>query len=102
MKEPEIAITENGGGATFPVRLHPRAGREGIIGVANGRLKIEVAAAPVRDQANRALVRLLRKELGVPQSAVAIVRGAASRDKLVRVEGMTAEGLGEILRGKIH
>jgi uncharacterized protein len=101
MKKAEIEISENDGGLTFPVRLHPRAGRERIAGAIDGRLKIEVTAAPVNNQANRALVQLLRKEFRVPQSAITIVRGAAGRDKLICVRGVTAETLAENLRGKI-
>ncbi len=97
MKTAEIEISEQGGGVTFPVRLYPRAGREGIAGVRAGRLKIEVTPGPVKDQANRALIKLLKKQLGVPQSAVTIIRGATGRDKLIRVEGLTSERLKLIL-----
>lgn len=100
MKTMGIEIAGDDGGVTFPVRLHPRAGRERIAGTVGGRLKIEVAAAPVNNEANRALIRLLRKEFKVPQSAVTILRGAAGRDKLLRVEGLTATELNGILLGK--
>jgi uncharacterized protein (TIGR00251 family) len=99
--EAGIEIVENAGGVTFPVRLHPRAGRERLAGTIAGRLKIEVTPGPVNNQANRALVGLLRKEFKVPRNAVTIVRGASSRDKLIRIRGVTAEKLAQILRGKI-
>ena len=59
---------------------------------------MRLAAAPVDGRANEALVRLLGRALGVPPSSVEIVRGAASRDKLVRVAGMEAD----VLRRRIE
>lgn len=98
MKEREIVITAAGGGTSFPVRLHPRAGRNRVIGVDGGRLKIAVAAAPVNNQANRALVQLLRREFKVPQNAITILRGASSRDKLIHIRGLTEEGMLDYFR----
>jgi uncharacterized protein YggU (UPF0235/DUF167 family) len=48
-----------------------------------------VAAPPVEGAANQALLRLLADELGVARRAVRLVAGAAGRQKLVVVEGMT-------------
>jgi uncharacterized protein YggU (UPF0235/DUF167 family) len=50
-----------------------------------------VAAPPVEGAANQALLRLLADELGVARRAVRLVAGAAGRQKLVVVEGMTPE-----------
>jgi uncharacterized protein (TIGR00251 family) len=70
------------------VRLQPRAGRDEIVGRRNGRLLVRVTAPPVDDRANRALVKLMAKELGVPRSAVRIASGARSRDKTLEIEGL--------------
>lgn len=51
---------------------------------------VKLTAPPVEGQANAALVRLLARLLDVAPSAVAVVRGAAGREKLVRVGGMRA------------
>jgi uncharacterized protein len=73
------------------VRLTPRGGRAAVDGVGpEGVLLARVAAAPVDSAANRALVRLLADELGVPPSAVRIEGGATARTKRVRVLGVTA------------
>lgn len=56
-----------------------------------GRLVVRVAAAPVDGKANEAARAALAKLLGVPRSRVEIVRGAASRDKTVRVHGIGAD-----------
>jgi uncharacterized protein len=54
-------------------------------------LRARVAAPPVEGAANQALLRLLADELGVARRAVRLVAGAAGRQKLVVVEGMTPE-----------
>jgi len=64
-----------------------------VVGVEGGALKVRLSAPPVEGAANRALVKLLAKALGVARSRVEIVRGARSRNKLVRVAGLRAEEL---------
>ncbi len=77
-------------GVEITVRVQPRASRSGIVGPHGDALKVRVAAPPVEGAANRELVRLLAKALGVPRGAVAIVKGEGSRTKVLRVEGVTA------------
>ncbi len=74
--------------ACIRVRVTPHAGRNALGGVHEGVLRVRVAAPPVAGAANEALVRLLAAALGVPRGAVRIVRGAASREKTVAVDGL--------------
>ncbi len=82
-------------GARFSVRLTPRAGRDRIDGVAEGLLRVRVAAPPIDDAANAALVRLLAHELGVPQSAVLITSGRTARRKVIEVAGVDPMAVAE-------
>lgn len=84
--------------ADLRVRLTPRAGREQVTLREDGTLAVRVAAPPVEGRANAALERAVAKALGVPPSRVAVVRGARSRDKTVRIDGLDADGLAERLR----
>jgi uncharacterized protein (TIGR00251 family) len=73
---------------TLDVRVTPKASAERITveqidGTA--RLRIHVTAAPEDGKANKAVLKLLAKALGVPKSALEIIRGETSRDKVVRV-----------------
>ena len=70
------------------VRVQPRARKDEVASERNGRLVVRITAPPVDGKANAALRKLLAKRLGVPASAVTVVRGEASRDKLVEVEGL--------------
>jgi uncharacterized protein len=73
------------------IRVQPRAKRTEIAGERGGTVVIRVAAPPVDGKANDAARRLIAQLLGVPRSAVEIVRGESARDKLVRIEGLSAD-----------
>jgi hypothetical protein len=59
---------------------------------------VRVAAPPLEGAANEALLRLLGRELGVAPSAIRILRGAAGREKVLSVRGLTAEAVRARLR----
>jgi uncharacterized protein YggU (UPF0235/DUF167 family) len=52
---------------------------------------VRVTAPPVDGKANAALCALVADRVGVAAGRVSVVRGASSRDKVVRVEGVAAE-----------
>ena len=81
------------------IRLSPRASRDAIRGIREGALKIAVTSPPVENEANEHLVRLVAKKLSVPRSNVEIVKGQTSRNKLLRVTGITAEEAERCLLG---
>ena len=80
-------------GTTLRVRVQPRASREAILGWREDALRLAVTAPPVDGEANEAVRRLLARALGVAPSAVSVVRGERSRDKVVRVEGLAGTEL---------
>lgn len=86
-----IKLTAANHSVTFAVRVQPRASRSEIVGEFNGALKVRLAAPPVDGEANEELIRFLAKLFGVSRSRVSILSGLASRNKVIRVEGM-AEG----------
>ena len=82
-----IRYSEKDRGLTFTVRIVPRASRTEIVGEYNGALRIRIAAPPVEGAANRELIRLLAKIFKLPQNAVEIISGAASKSKIVHIAG---------------
>lgn len=84
----------------FSVRVIARAHRDEVSHERDGRFVIRLTAPPVGGAANAALCRLIARRAGVPRSRVTIVRGHSSRDKLVRVEGVTADELRVLLNEK--
>lgn len=75
------------------VRLQARARRNAILEERDGVLRASVAAPPIDGRANAALCKLLAKRAGVARGCVSVVRGEHSRDKVVRVEGLTRDEL---------
>jgi uncharacterized protein (TIGR00251 family) len=89
-------------GISIALRVTPRGGRDDIDGIetlANGRsvLKVRVRTIAEGGEANRAVVELLAKALGVPKASVKILSGVTSRVKQVAVDG-DPKMLGEALR----
>ena len=66
------------------LRVTPGA-REEAVEIADGRLSLKVRARPADGEANEAVIALLARVLGVPRSSIELLRGATSREKLLRV-----------------
>jgi len=79
------------------VRLQPRARSNEIVGERDGMLIVRVTAPAVEGRANAALCRLIAKRARLGVRSVTIVRGAGAREKLLRVQGISAAGLREAL-----
>lgn len=76
---------------TIAVWASPGADRSEVVGVADGRLRVRLAAPAREGRANAELVRFLAVQLGVPRASVILAAGGAGRRKLVRVSGVTLE-----------
>ena len=85
-----IAITTTGTTVRFGVHVQPRASRNEISGERDGALRVRVTAPPVDNAANEALVELLAKALRIARRDIRVVGGAASRRKVVEIDGVTA------------
>ncbi|HET9910162.1 MAG TPA: DUF167 domain-containing protein [Anaerolineales bacterium] len=79
-------------GSALAVRVTPRASRNEIVEMLDdGTIKVRIAAPPVDDEANTALIEFLADILGVPKSRLDIVAGESGRDKLISVLDMDVE-----------
>jgi len=67
------------------LHVQPGAKHSGFAGLHGDALKVRLAAPPVEGKANAELQRFLAEAFGVPQRSVSLLRGATSRDKLVRI-----------------
>ena len=59
----------------------------------DGILRARVAAPAIEGAANQALVRLLAEVLDIPKRDVRLIAGAASRTKLIVVDGVEPEAI---------
>lgn len=72
--------------------ISPGAKSTGVKGLyGEEALKLSVAAPPANGRANAEVESFLAGLLGAPKSGVSVVKGAASRDKLVFVRGAKLE-----------
>jgi uncharacterized protein (TIGR00251 family) len=85
-----IPIHDNPSGASFTVKVHPRAKKNAITGELGDALKLSLIAPPVEGRANEACIELLANLLKVPRSSVTIASGQNSRRKVIRVAGLSA------------
>ncbi len=86
-----IAICDTAAGATFAVKVHPRAKKNAITGELGDALKVSLTAPPVEGRANDACIEFFAKVLNVPRSSVTIAAGQSSRNKVIRVAGLSAD-----------
>jgi len=78
---------------TLSIKLHPRARKNAITGELNGALKLSLTAPPIDGKANQACIDFFAKLLNLPRSSVTIASGHASRNKVIRIVGLSAEEL---------
>ena len=96
-----IPIHDTPAGATFQVKVHPRARKNAITGVIGDALKLALTAPPVEGRANEACIQFFAEFLNVPRSSVTIAAGESSRQKLIRVAGVRAAQVEDELRAVI-
>jgi len=92
-----IEIKERDGALLVRLKVQPKASADAIVGEHGGALKIKIAAAPENGKANRAAVEFIAEKLGLKRSAVSIVSGEHSRDKLIAIRGLKREELLRLL-----
>ena len=86
-----VAIKNSLSGATFPVKVHPRGKKNAITGEVGDALKVALTAPPADGKANEACIEFFAKLLNLPRSSVTIAAGQTSRNKVIRVLGLTAQ-----------
>jgi uncharacterized protein (TIGR00251 family) len=93
-----LPVTEGKEGCTFQVRVLPRSRRDQVVGLHGDALKVRLVTPPVRGKANRALRELLAERLGISPSAVEVLSGHTSRQKRVRVKGVSADAIRALIK----
>jgi uncharacterized protein (TIGR00251 family) len=91
-------VHEFAAGVTFAVKVHPRAKKNAITGELGSALKLSLTSPPVEGRANDACIEFFANLLKLPRSSVTIASGQSSRQKVIRVVGLSAEEI----RKRIH
>ncbi len=79
----------------MPVRIevYIQGLKTGLAGTHGGLIKIRIAAPPVENAANLALIDFIAKHFGIAKRCVRVVSGAASRRKILEIDGIPAEAI---------
>ncbi len=78
------------------IHVQPKSSQAKIL-VESGNIRVWVNAPPVDGEANDAVVKLFSKALKVAKSKISIIRGESSREKTLRIEGITEKEIVERL-----
>ena len=88
-----IPLHETSSGITFAIKVQPRARRNAIVGELGDALKIALTAPPVDGRANEACIHYFAKLLNLPRCSITIASGQSSRNKVIRVAGISVDEL---------
>ena len=85
------------------LRFHivPNAKVNKVVGEHGAAIKIKLRAPAVEGKANAALRRFLAEELRISQRQIVLERGEKSREKVIRIEGLSEETARERLLAKV-
>jgi uncharacterized protein (TIGR00251 family) len=84
----ELALAAHPDGTILPVRAHAAASRSEIRGVRAGSLHVAVTQAPEKGKANKAIIALLARSLGLRKSQLELLSGETSPQKRLLVRGL--------------
>jgi len=93
-----IPVRDTPSGATFRIKVQPRAKKNTLTGEIGDALKVALTAPPLEGRANEACVAFFAELLNVSRSSITIAAGETSRNKLIRVSGLSAAEVGAKLR----
>ncbi|PYJ28881.1 MAG: hypothetical protein DMF24_02640 [Verrucomicrobia bacterium] len=79
--------------ATLRFHIVPNAKSDKVVGEHDNAIKIKLRAPAVEGKANVALRCFLAEKLKVPERAIILQHGQRSRQKVIRVEGLSEEEL---------
>ena len=71
------------------IHLLPRASRDEICGLHGNAIRVKVTAPPIEGKANKALQRFFAEKLHLAAAQIEIVAGQRSRDKTLRISGLS-------------
>lgn len=79
------------------VKAVPGSSKDAIIGLLGDMLKIKVSAAPEKGKANKSIIALLSKELGIAKKNIEIISGSTTAIKQIQIAGVTQEDVLSII-----
>jgi hypothetical protein len=95
-----LYIQEDKNGVIFKVWISFKAKKNQLSGLWADALHVKVAALPVEGKANETCCSFLAQELRISKSAVKIIKGTRSREKLIKITGVNQQQILDLLINK--
>ncbi len=92
-----IKTREMEDGIVVSVKVQPNSSKDRVVGEYADQIKIAVTVAPEKGKANKAVIKLFAKWLGIKSSDIQIISGETSRDKEVFVKNITEEDVYKLI-----
>ncbi len=69
------------------LKIVPNSSKNDFVGMmADGNFKLKIQAVPEKNKANKAIIKLISKKLGISQSKIQIISGETQAKKLVSID----------------
>ena len=68
------------------IKVKPASRKNEVKIISDGSLEVRVTAVPEKGKANKAVIELLSKHFKVPKSAIVILRGKNTRNKIIKID----------------
>ena len=88
-----IELTDHADGIVLPVKAQPGAKKNGIRGEQNGMLKVSVTQVAEKGKANKKLMEVLAKGLGLARSQIELLSGETQPQKRFLIRGISRADL---------
>ena len=82
----KIPCRRSKNGLLISVRVQPRSSQKKVESIQGDVVRVKLTAPPADGAANAQLIEVLAKEFGIRKSALSIVKGLSSRNKVVELE----------------
>lgn len=86
-----IKLEQHAEGVVLSVRAHPGARRNELRVSEDGILRVSVTQAPEKGKANKAIIELLSRELGLKKSQIELITGETAQQKRFLMRGVSVE-----------
>jgi uncharacterized protein len=90
-----LELQQRDGGVVLRLQAVPGSRRNAILGVRNGALRVAVTQVAEKGKANKALIAVLAKQLGLQKSQIAIIAGESTPKKQILVASISMQKLRE-------
>ena len=92
-----IKAREMEDGIVVSVKVQPNSSRNRVVGEYADQIKIAVTVAPEKGKANKAIIKLFAKWLGIKSLDIQIISGETSSDKELFIRNITEEDLNKLV-----